>query len=231
MPVSPQAKPGSSSHAKVVSRLKERIHQLEAQNQELRRKNEALAGQVYRVHYLQEQVERQQQTIEDLQKRLKDVYDEKSIAKVTPISSKRKAEVTNQIKTELEQLNISLNATLNKKIKQSDESTLLAAITALKDQLQRGDIKNPGGWLARAIEEKWTMSQSLEKLETSRYPEGFEQWYAGAIESGFVLDIPANYLSLDSYNQPMVKIDRPDAFGAPYTTMNWQDAREEMKSL
>lgn len=75
------------------------------------------------------------------------------------------------------------------------------------------------------------MSQSLEKLEISRYPEGFEQWYAEAIESGFVLDIPANYLSLDSYNQPMVKIDRPDAFGAPYTTMNWQDAREEMKSL
>ena len=231
MPVNPVAKPGSSSHAKVVSRLKERILQLEAQNQELRRKNEALAGQVYRVHYLQEQVERQQQTIEDLQKRLKDVYDEKSIAKVTPISSKSKAEVTNQIKTELDKLNISLNASLNKKIKQSDESTVLAAITALKDQLQRGDIKNPGGWLARAIEEKWTMSQSLEKLETSRYPEGFEQWYAGAIESGFVLDIPANYLSLDSYNQPMVKIDRPDAFGAPYTTMSWKDAREKMQSL
>lgn len=151
MPINPVALPGSSSHAKVVSRLKERIIQLEKQNQELRRKNEALAGQVYRVHYLQEQVERQQQTIEDLQKRLKDVYDEKSIAKVTPISSKRKAEVTNQIKTELEQLNISLNATLNKKIKQSDESTVLAAITALKDQLQRGDIKNPGGWLGRVI--------------------------------------------------------------------------------
>lgn len=231
MPVSPVAKPGSSSHAKVVSRLKERIHQLEDVNQELRRKNEALAGQVYRVHCLQEQCLRQQQTIEDLQKRLKDIYDEKSIATVTPISSKRKAEVTDQIKTELDKLNISLNPTLNKKIKQRDEQTVLVAIAALKDQLQRGDIKNPGGWLARAIEEEWTTSQSIKQLETSRYPEGFEQWYAEAIEAGFVLDIPANYLSLDSYNQPMVKIDRSDAFGAPYTTMNWKDAREEMKSL
>jgi hypothetical protein len=231
MPINPVAKPSSSSHAKIVSRLKERIHQLEDVNQELRRKNEALAGQVYRVHYLQEQVERQQQTIEDLQKRLKDTYDEKSIAKVTPISSKRKAEVTDQIKTELDKLNISLNATISKKIKQRDEQAVLAAIAALKDQLQRGDIKNPGGWLARAIEEEWTMSQSIKQQEKSHYPEGFEQWYASAIEVGFVLDIPANYLSLDSYNQPMVKIDRPDPFGAPYTTMSWKDAREEIKSL
>jgi Family of unknown function (DUF6262) len=231
MPVSPQALPGSSSHAKVVSRLKERILQLESQNQELRRKNEALAGQVYRVHYLQEQVERQQQTIEDLQKRMKDTHDDKSTAKVTPIPSKRKAEVTDQIKAELDKLKISLNPTLNKKIKQRDEQTVLAAIAALKDQLQRGEIKNPGGWLARAIEEEWTMSQSINQQEKSHYPEGFEQWYAEAIEVGFVLDIPANYLSLDSYNQPIVKIDRSDTFGAPYTTMNWKDAREEMKSL
>ncbi len=198
MPVSSVAKPGSPSHVKVVSRFKERIYQLEAQNQELRRKNEALAGQVYRVHYLQEQVERQQQTIEDLQKRLKDAYDEKSVAKVTSISSKRKAEVTDQIKTELNKLNISLNVTLNNKIKQRDEQAVLAAIAALKDQLQRADIKNPGGWLARAIEEEWTMSQSIKQQEKSHYPEGFEQWYAEAIELGFVLDIPANYLSLDS---------------------------------
>ena len=75
------------------------------------------------------------------------------------------------------------------------------------------------------------MSQSIKQQEKSHYPEGFEQWYASAIEVGFVLDIPANYLSLDSYNQPMVKIDRPDPFGAPYTTMSWKDAREEIKSL
>jgi hypothetical protein len=230
MPLSPVAKAASSSHAKVISRLKERIHQLEDVNQELRRKNEALAGQVYRVHHLQAQVERQQQTIEDLHTRLKANYEQKT-TKVTPISSKKKAEVTDQIKTELDKLNISLNATLNKKIKQRDEQAVLAAIAALKDQLQRGDIKNPGGWLARAIEEEWTMSQSIKQQEKSHYPEGFEQWYAEAIELGFVLDIPANYLSLDSYHQPMVKIDRPDPFGAPYTTINWKDAKEEMQSL
>lgn len=72
LPLSSVAKPNSSATSKVITRLKERIHQLEAENSELKRKNEALAGQVYRVHYLQEQVERQQQTIEDLQTRLKE---------------------------------------------------------------------------------------------------------------------------------------------------------------
>lgn len=50
MPRTLPTKPVSSnSFTKVVTRFKERIHQLESQNCELRRKNEALAGQVYRV--------------------------------------------------------------------------------------------------------------------------------------------------------------------------------------
>lgn len=230
MPLSPVAKPASSSHAKIVGRLKDRIHQLEDVNQELRRKNEALAGQVYRVHHLQAQVERQQQTIEDLHTRLKADYEQKT-TKVTPISRKRLGEVTDKIKVKLDELDIPLNATLNKKIKAATEETVIAAIAALKDQLQRADIKNPGGWLARAIEEEWTVSQSIQQQEKSFYPEDFEHWYAEAIAIGFVLDIPANYLGLDGYNQPIVKINRPNTLGAPYTTMNWKDARKEMQSL
>jgi SMC interacting uncharacterized protein involved in chromosome segregation len=113
MPVSPQAKPASSSHPKVVGRLKERILQLEEQNQELRRKNEALAGQVYRVHYLQEQVERQQQTIEDLQDRLKEAHAYSSAAKVTPIAQVKSRQVSNLIQEELKNLKIRLIPFLN----------------------------------------------------------------------------------------------------------------------
>ena len=85
---SPVAQPNSSSTGKIIARLKEKIQQLENENKELKRKNEALAGQVYRVHYLQEQVERQQQIIEDLQGKSKG---EQLDSKVTPISSKRKS--------------------------------------------------------------------------------------------------------------------------------------------
>ena len=120
-PVSPMAQPNSSSTGKIITRLKEKIQQLENENKELKRKHEALAGQVYRVHYLQEQVERQQQIIEDLHGKLKG---EQTDSKVTPISSKRKSTIDEQIQSELDSLDIGLNPTLNKTIKAATESTV-----------------------------------------------------------------------------------------------------------
>ena len=70
LPVSPVAKPNSTSHGKVVTRLQERIKKLEAENKELKKKCEALAGQVYRVHHLESQVERLQEQNEDLREKL-----------------------------------------------------------------------------------------------------------------------------------------------------------------
>ena len=163
MPISPVAKPASSSHAKIVSHLKERLRQLEEQNQELRRKNEALAGQIYRVHHLQAQVERQQQTIEDLQARLNESHEQKSVATVTPISSKKKAEVSDKIKSELETLEIPLNTTLTKTIKSASEELVLNAIEALKEAMATGNIERPGGWLNSAIQDGW------EKNEPKQY--------------------------------------------------------------
>jgi cysteinyl-tRNA synthetase len=168
IPISPVAKPASSSHAKIVSRFKERIYQLEAQNQELRRKNEALAGQVYRVHHLQAQVERQQQTIEDLQARINAAHEQKSVAKVTPISSKKKAKVSDQIEEELEALGIPLNTTLTKTIKSASEELVLNAIEALKEAMANGDIPRPGGWLNKAIQEGWAKNEP-QLQQTSNY--------------------------------------------------------------
>jgi Family of unknown function (DUF6262) len=164
-PPSPVAQPNSSSTGKIITRLKEKIQQLENENKELKRKHEALAGQVYRVHYLQEQVERQQQVIEGLQGKLKG---EQLDSKVTPISSKRKTTVDEQIQSELDSLDIGLNPTLTKTIKAASESTVLAAIAALKEQLSKKDIPNPGGWLNQAIKEGWTKPEIV--LQTSSKP-------------------------------------------------------------
>ncbi len=170
----PPAKPVSSkSHDKVVARFKQRIKKLERENSELRRKNEALAGQVYRVHHLQEQVERQQQTIEDLQARLTEADEQKSVAKITSISSKRKVSLAKKVKAELDSLDIKLNSTLTKKINAATEGTVLTAIEALKDQLKRGEIKNPGGWLAKAIENGWTKAESIPQKQPITQPEIF----------------------------------------------------------
>jgi predicted RNase H-like nuclease (RuvC/YqgF family) len=165
-PTSPVAQPNSSSTGKIITRLKEKIQQLENENKELKRKHEALAGQVYRVHYLQEQVERQQQIIEDLQGKLKG---KQLDSKVTPISSKRKTTIDEQIQSELDSLDIGLNPTLTKTIKAATESTVFAAIEALKEQLSKKDIPNPGGWLNQAIKEGWTKPELV--LQTSSKPE------------------------------------------------------------
>ena len=165
-PTSPVAQPNSSSTGKIITRLKQKIQQLENENKELKRKHEALAGQVYRVHYLQEQVERQQQIIEGLQGKLKG---EQLDSKVTPISSKRKTTIDEQIQSELDSLDIGLNPTLTKTIKSATESTVLAAIEAFKEQLSKKDIPNPEGWLNKAIKEGWTKPELV--LQTSSKPE------------------------------------------------------------
>lgn len=118
-----------------------------------------MAGQVYRVHHLQEQVERQQQTIEDLQARLNESHEQKSLALGTSISSQKKTEVSDQIKSELEALEIPLNTTLTNTIKSAPEEFVLNAIEALKEAMSGGDIPRPGGWLNRAIQEGWTKNE------------------------------------------------------------------------
>jgi hypothetical protein len=161
------AEPSSNkSHQKIVNRLKERIKSLSGEITELKRINQGLAGRVYRISELEAMVERQRKHIEDLESRLKDSMAQEqpfpiADSKVTSISSAGKSGISSRIKSELESLGIKLNSTLTKKIKASTEDNVLAAIDALKDQLKRSEVKNPGGWLARAIEGGWTKAESL----------------------------------------------------------------------
>lgn len=151
---SPIIQPEVMSHSKVVENLKKRIHELEASLRELKLKNEALAGQVYRVHSLQEQVERQKQIIETLESRLKSDTQQSTSNKVISLNNKLQA-VSDCILNELDEIGIILNENLIKLIKASTESDVLAAIEYYKYSQKRTDIDNPGGWLARAILSRW----------------------------------------------------------------------------
>ena len=187
MPLSLVAKPISSSHTKIVSRLRERLHSLESVNQELRRKNEALAGQVYRVHYLQEQVERQEQTIEDLTTRLKEAHAQISAAKVTSITQAKSLHVNDliqehpkilgkndNIQSQLDNLGIKVNSTLAKLIKVAPEEIVLKAIDALKEALAATKVRNASGFLVEAIRNTWIPNEGYEqKVELNV----FNKWY------------------------------------------------------
>ena len=179
MPRPRMAEPSSNkSHQKIVNRLKERIKTLSGEITELKRINQGLAGRVYRISELEAMVERQRKHIEELESQLKDFMAQGqpspiADSKVTPISAAGKSGVSSRIKSELESLGIKLNSTLIKKIKASTEDQVLAAIEALKDQLNRGEVKNPGGWLARAIEGGWVKAESLPQQQPVTQPEIF----------------------------------------------------------
>ncbi len=223
IPLSPVAKPTSSSHAKVICRLKERIRQLEDVNHELRRKNEALAGQVYRVYYLQEQLERQQQTIIDLQTRLKEAHAQVSAAKVTSITQVKNRQLSSVIQEELKSLRIRSTESLNCVIYSHDEENVLLAIKAFKQYKETRNIQSPAGCLRRAIEEGWMPNEAL--IPSSPEQDEFDQFYADAVAKGFLLDIPKNHLSVQG-GELVVKINRPSAF-APWTPMPWHQAKAE----
>ena len=178
LPVKPVAKPNSTSHGKVVTRLQDKIKKLEAENKELKRKCEALAGQVYRSHHLQTQIERLQEQNGNLKGKLGEQeiaqkvtsigirrFASEAVGLPEAIDSKRKTKsITSEaISSELDELRITLNPTLNKTIKAATEETVLAAIEALKDQLTKQDIPNSGGWLNKAIKEGWTKAELISK--------------------------------------------------------------------
>ncbi|MEM9808712.1 MAG: DUF6262 family protein [Cyanobacteria bacterium P01_D01_bin.56] len=148
----------------------------------------------------------------------------------TPRAEKRslsESGFSDQIETELKTLGIKLTSTLRKTIEAASEQTVLCALEALKEASQSKNIKRPGGWLKSAIEGKWVQNESIRDTKETQYSEDFMNWYQKAVAAKFVLDIPAKHLSLDSHGEPKVKVNRPDVFGAPYTDMPWQEAREE----
>lgn len=168
----------STSQIKIESRLKERIKQLEKENKDLRCKNEALAGQVYRIHQFQEQVERQLLIIDDLKNQLLKYSssDSKSEQKVTPRTKKRspKSIDNDKIDLELKALKIRMNTTLLKLIKDTKEEVVLNAISSLKEALSKNEVKNKAGFLAQAIRNKWSPNENYEeKVEISLFNEWF----------------------------------------------------------
>lgn len=149
----------------------------------------------------------------------------------TPVDMSKESVSREQIEKSLKVLGISPTSTLQKTIESAHEETVLQALEALREASQKSMIKNPGGWLKRAIEGEWVQNQAIRLSGKSLYPPEFEDWYQSAVAAKFVLDIPREHLSLDGHGEPKVKVKRPDVFGAPYTDMPWRKAKEELLKM
>lgn len=153
----------------IINELRERVKKLEAEITKLRKVNEGMAGRFYQLQDMQVMVERLTVENEELKiqvtRQIKIPEETGSLLtsahNITSISQRHKSVVSDVIKAELAQLNIPLNSTLTKRIKAATEERVLAAITALKDQLTRSEITNPCGWLATAIQDGWTVAKTI----------------------------------------------------------------------
>lgn len=183
MPIPHQVQSSSSASTKVISRLKERLGQLEKENSELKRKNEALAGQVYRVHSLEEQIKRQQDTINTLENRLKEIIPPSVQNKVIPLIVNKQSEISEQVKSKLELAGIQLNTTLSKTIKAVPDEIVLDAIKAYKEALTTDNIERPGAWLKIAIEQGWKPNEAVQAKSELDI---FNEWFSLARKKGLV---------------------------------------------
>ena len=113
----------------------------------------------------------------------------------------------------------------------ADIRVLKNAVATMKEAKRAGKVRNPSGFLVKAVEEKWSPAGSGEAPHSQRlrFPPEFLEWYAKVpkTEDG-VLDLPVKHLPVNRHNEPQVRIGRPDPFTrAPYTLMPWREAAAE----
>ena len=114
--------------------LQARLKKTEAENQELRRQNEAAYGQVIRVREMERQVER----LKAENKRLKS----------QPATSKV---AEPGFDTELDDLGVRMNSALNQLISEIPRGIAQGAIETLREAQGFSEVKNLGGFLNKAI--------------------------------------------------------------------------------
>lgn len=185
--VPPQQKASDASKDAKYQALKQRLQKVEGENKGLREHLEVVHGQ---MRVLSQENESQHKEIERLTKLLEEPKDPNlssaslpmaepitSVSKITDLTDRKGRSISEKILVELKSLEIPLNSTLTKKIKSADsESTVLDAIEAFKEARQKSEIPNPGGWLVRAIDEKWKANktgQESSAQDTNRKPDIF----------------------------------------------------------
>ncbi|GAB1541894.1 hypothetical protein NUACC21_45670 [Scytonema sp. NUACC21] len=106
--------------------------------------------------------------------------------KVASLDKKRaaKPDISDNIKQQLDLLEIKLNATLTKTIKSASEETVLNTILAFKEAMASSNLEEPGAWLKKAIEEAWIPKNPVQQKSEL---DMFNEWYTLAKKKKLVL--------------------------------------------
>jgi Family of unknown function (DUF6262) len=160
----PQFQPATDkSKAVIISKLRQENRRLRSENEDIKKHIEVAQGKVIELRQVEAENNRLKQRITELEESLTNI-------KVTPINKKKQSDISPDILTQLQVLGIQLNPTLTKTIKAASDEAVLDAIEALKDQLTKQDIPNPGGWLNKAIQEGWTKPETIPQQSNKPVP-------------------------------------------------------------
>ena len=166
-------KTSTASKDAIIATLKKKIKQQDEEIKQLREQLKVAYGQVRTKQDSSILIDSLRARCDELEHQLQEAISQSSSQtsklkfNVTSIN-KKTSSISDSIRAELDQLKITLNPTLTKTIKSKSEKVVLAAIEALKEQLQKADIPNPGGWLNKAIKEEWTIEKGITKQESPR---------------------------------------------------------------
>ncbi len=174
----PKQPPPASDNSKtvIIQSLRADNKRLRGEIDELRKINESLTGRLYQLQSSQNLAERLKAENAELKKQLEECRSchpaepPSDNLKVTPIDTGKTRGITDRIKDELDRLGIKLNSTLTRKIKTTDEETVLNALAALEEAMGSGNVRNASGFLVQAITEEWTKEDSPPQLP-QRQPE------------------------------------------------------------
>lgn len=147
--------------------LQARVKKLDAENRELRRQNEVAYGQVIRVRELERQIER-------LMSENKELKGQSAIQPVGEVG----------FEEELQKLGIRINPTLQRLISGTPSGIVESAIQALHEAQGKNEVKNPAGYLNKAISEAWNPNESLQENDELTQ---FNEWWPMARKQGLVI--------------------------------------------
>ena len=247
--------PAASDNSKnrIIGHLKRRIKDLEEEVAQLKQANESLAGRAFELEEYENTVERFRKHNEKLNAEVERLAEENSelkdklarhnlssTKKVTSIKKKQKRPyipVPDSVKEELKNLGLKINSTLRTLIRANPEEVVLEAIEALKYALANQDVPNAGGWLNKAIKNRWKKPENIlqhiqntqQEEEELVFPEGFEEWYVQAIDLKFIVNESPAELPKNTKGELLVKVNRPTASGLPHSQMSWIEAKKIME--
>lgn len=181
----------------IITALKRRISDLQAENRGLRDHIEVVQGIAMQVTDCKQQIEALMVENSKLKEQLSECCQRSETqftstlsndTKVTPLAKKRteRLDINDKIKQQLAGLGISLNSTLTKTIKSASVEIVLSAIKALTEAMDNGDIQRPGGWLNTAIKDGWIPNEKhLPQQKAER--KIFQDWFDLAYKQRLVM--------------------------------------------